>query len=74
MGAGQRGSGCRVPIPGQQLADTIDRMVGDACEDIAQIGLRIASVHPCGLDERVECCGPHAAGIGACKHIIFSIM
>jgi hypothetical protein len=49
MGAGQRGSGCRVPIPGQQLADTIDRMVGDACEDIAQIGLRIASVHPCRL-------------------------
>ena len=72
MGAGQRGSGCWVPIPGQQLADTIDRMVGDACKDIAQIGLRIASVHPCRLNQCVECSGSDAAGIGACEQVILA--
>jgi hypothetical protein len=38
MEAWQSGSGCRAPIPGQQLADTIDRMVGCPYPDIAQIG------------------------------------
>jgi hypothetical protein len=47
-------------------------MVGDACKDIAQIGLWIAPVHPCRLDERVECCGPDATGVGTCKHVILS--
>ena len=49
----ERGSGCRLPVPGQQFVDAIDRMVGDSCEDVAQIGLRVASVHFGGLDESV---------------------
>jgi len=28
-------------IPGQQLLDTIDRMIGDALENVVQVSLRI---------------------------------
>jgi hypothetical protein len=72
MGVGQRGSGYRLPIPGQQFADAIDRMVGDPREDVAQIGLRVESVHPCGLDKRVHRGGPDAAGVGTCKQVALS--
>jgi hypothetical protein len=73
MDGGQTGSAYyRPPIPGQQLADAIDRVVGDAHEDVAQIGLRIERVHFGGLDEGVHCGGPDAAGIGAGEQVIFA--
>jgi hypothetical protein len=39
----------RLPVPGKQVADAIDGMVGDAGEHIAQIGLRVESAHLGGL-------------------------
>ena len=38
-------------VPGEQLADAIDRMVGDAAEHLAQIRLRVEFVELCSLNE-----------------------
>ena len=72
MGAWRRASSCWLAVPGQQFVDAIDRMVGDACEDVAQICLRIASVQFCGFDERVHGGGPDAAGIGAGEQVVLA--
>src|ERR1700720_732863 len=64
-------SAARLPVPGQKFADAIDRMIGDAGQNIAQIGLRVEAIHFGGLDEGVHRGGSHAAGIGASKEIIF---
>ena len=39
----------RLPVPGKQVADAIDGMVGDAGEHVAEISLRIELAHFCGL-------------------------
>jgi hypothetical protein len=57
---------------GQQLGDPVDGVVGDAAEEIAQIGLGIEAVQLGGLDEGVDSRGPFAAGIGACEHVILA--
>ena len=31
-------------IPGQELRDPVDRVIGDAFQDLAQVGFRIESV------------------------------
>ena len=71
--AGRRWSAARLPVPGQKFADAIDRMIGDAGQNIAQISLRVEAIHFGGLDEGVHRGGSHAAGIGACKEIIFLV-
>ena len=56
------------PIPagrGQQLGDALGGMIGDASEDIGEPGARIDSVELARLDQRVDGCRPHPAGIGA---------
>ena len=65
-------SAARLPVPGQKFADAIDRMVGDAGKNVAQVSLRIEAIHLDGLDEGVHRSGAHAAGIGAGKEIILS--
>jgi hypothetical protein len=40
------------PAPGQKLCDALDRRIGDARENIAQIGLRIEIEHLAGLNSR----------------------
>ena len=42
------------PMPGKQFVDSVDRVVGDAGEDIAQISLGIEAVQGGGLDQGVE--------------------
>jgi hypothetical protein len=61
----------RLPVPGKQVADAIDGMVGDAGENVAQIGLRVESAHLGGLDEGIHRCRANAAGIGAGKKVVF---
>jgi len=61
----------RLPVPGKQVADAIDGMVGDAGEHVAQIGLRVESAHLGGLDEGIHRCRANAAGIGAGKKVVF---
>lgn len=40
-------------------------MVGDACEHVGEIVLRVDAVELGAFDQRVHRCGPSAAGIGA---------
>jgi hypothetical protein len=59
-------------MPGQQIVDPVDRVVGDAGEDVAQVRLRIEAVQGRGLDERVENRGPTTAGVRAGKEVILT--
>ena len=55
-----RGSGCDGnggvlgEVPGQQIGDLVDRVVGDAAEEIAQIGLGVETVELGGFNQRVK--------------------
>jgi hypothetical protein len=53
----------RLPVPGQEFADAIDRMIGDAGENVPQISLRIEPIHLGGLKEGIHRGGSHAAGV-----------
>jgi hypothetical protein len=53
------------PVPGQQLVDAVGGVIGDAGEDVREVGLRIEAVHLGGLDDRVHGGGAPATGIGA---------
>src|ERR1700733_2218122 len=59
-------------IPRQQFMDPFDRMVCDACEDLAQIVLRIQHVQFCRLGQREDRCCPFATGIRAGMEPILS--
>lgn len=48
---GQVSSTLLPPVPGQQVGDAIDGIVGDAGERVAQIGLRVETAHLRGLDQ-----------------------
>jgi hypothetical protein len=41
-------------IPGQQLLDTIDRVISNSLENILKITLRIDLVAPATLDQRIN--------------------
>lgn len=41
----------RRTVPGQQLVDTVDLVVGDALENVGKPDLRVDSVVPCSLDQ-----------------------
>ena len=47
-----------------------DGMIGDACEDVGEVGLRVDAVHLGGLDDGVEAGGALAAGVGAAEEIV----
>jgi hypothetical protein len=40
-----------LPVPGQQFRNALGRMVGDPCEDVGEIGLRVDTVELCRLDQ-----------------------
>ena len=61
--AGRRWSAARLPVPGQKFADAIDRMIGDAGENVSQISLRVETIHFSRLDEGIHRGGSHAAGV-----------
>ena len=70
MGTERESSAAWLPVPGQQLADAIDRMVGDAAEHLAQISFRVEFVELGSLNERVGGCGALPTGIRACEQIV----
>jgi hypothetical protein len=45
------------PIPGQQLIQIVDLVIGDAREHVGKPSLRIDVIEFCGLDQRVHHCG-----------------
>src|SRR5215468_9407684 len=53
------------PAPGQKLRDTFDRMIGDARQHIAQIGLGIEVEHLAGFNNRKHGGRPLSARVGA---------
>ena len=53
-----------VPVPGEQLVDASDRMIGDAGEDVSEPCLGGAVVEFGGDDQAVEQRGALAATIG----------
>jgi hypothetical protein len=59
-------------MPRQQIVDPIDRVVGDAGEQVAQVGLWIEAVQGRGLDERVENRSPTTAGVRAGKEVVLA--
>lgn len=63
---------CALPSPRQQLADAVDLVVGDAGEDVAQIGFGIHVVELGGLDERIDGGGAFATGIRSGEEIVLA--
>jgi len=62
---------CR-PIPRRQLADAVDLVIGNAGEDVAQIGFGVEVVELGGFDEGVDGGGALTAGIGSCEEIVLA--
>ena len=58
-------------VPGQELLDTVDRMVSDAGQHAAQVELWIETVEFGGADQAVDRGGALATGIGASEQVIF---
>jgi hypothetical protein len=59
--------GNEVPVPGKELIQPADRVIGDAGEHIGEPGLRVDVVELGGLDQRVEDGGALPAAIGAAE-------
>lgn len=62
-GFGDVGLECGSQIPGQQILDLADRMVGDACEHRTEVELRIESVELGATDQGVHGSGTFAAAV-----------
>jgi hypothetical protein len=41
------------PMPGQELVDPVDRVIGDAGEDVTQVGFGVDAVQFAGFDQAV---------------------
>jgi len=57
-------------VPGQQLFDAINGVVGDAGEDVAQVSFRVEADQLGRADQAVESGGTLTAGVGAGEEII----
>lgn len=60
--------------PRCEFVDAVNRMVGDAREHVAQIGLRIDAVEFCGAHEAVDGSGALTPGICTGKQVIATAM
>src|SRR5580692_4637746 len=47
-------------------------MIGDASENVGQIGVRIDAAHPCRFDNGVDTSSALSTGIGATEEIVFA--
>src|SRR5260370_10840328 len=64
------GSAGKVNIPRQELFDSVDGMVGNASEDVRQIGFRIDTVQFRGTNQSVHGGGAFASGVRTRKQIV----
>ena len=51
------------PDPRQQFCDAVDLVIGDAGEDIAEIGFWIDGTEFAGLDQGIDCGGTLASSV-----------
>ena len=59
-------------IPGQQFIDPVDRMFGDASQDLTEISFRVHSVEFGCADQRIDGSGPLAAGVRPAEKVILA--
>lgn len=62
----------RGQIPGQQLADPVDLVVGDADQRVLQPGFRVVPVQSGRADQAVDRGCPFAAGIRSQKQVVLA--
>jgi hypothetical protein len=58
--------------PWQQFVDAIDGVLGDASDDVAQVGLGIKAIQFGGTNQSVDCGPAFAAAVGAEVQIVLS--
>ena len=58
--------------PWQQFIDAIDGMLGDASDEVAQVGLGIKAIQFGGSCQSVDCGPAFAAAVGAEVQIVLS--
>ena len=58
--------------PRKQFIDAIDGMLGDASDDVAEVGLGIKAIQFGGTNESVDCGPAFAAAVGAEVQIVLS--
>src|SRR5512133_1691653 len=58
-------------VPGKQVADAIDGVVGDAGKHVAEVGFWIEAVELGGLDQGIEGGGTITASVGPGKKVVF---
>ncbi len=54
-------------VPGEQVADAIDGVVGDAAQHITQVGFGVEAVEFGGFDQAIEGGGAITAGVDPAK-------
>src|SRR5271169_4748740 len=62
----------RGPVPGEQFVDAIDRVVGDAGDDVGEPSLGVDAVEASGPYERVHYGGSTAAFVGASEEVVLA--
>lgn len=66
------GLACGGEMPRQELLDTIDRVLGNVLEYVAQIGIGIQPIEPGSANQRVDRGRAPPARIGASEQIVLS--
>ena len=59
-------------IPREEFGDLLHGMVGDAGDDVAEIGFGFEVVHFGGFDDRVDCGGTFTASVGTGEEPVFA--
>ena len=65
---------CASEIPGQQLGDAADGVVGDLLQHLVEIGFRVHAVELGAADQAVDRSGPLPATVRSRKEIVFAFM
>src|ERR1700722_960051 len=60
------------PVPGQEFADALVWVAGDAVDDVGQPGFGVEAVEAGGGDQGVEHGGALAAGVGAGEEVVLA--
>ncbi len=61
-----------MPVPREEFGNAPRRVVSEAGEHVGEVGLRVETIELGAFDQRIDCGGTAAAGIGAGEQIIFA--
>ncbi|MBB4184789.1 hypothetical protein GGE07_001415 [Sinorhizobium terangae] len=51
------------PVPRKEFVDPVYGMIGDAIDDVGEVGVRVDAAHFAGLDDGVDDGGTLTAGV-----------